>query len=198
MVARLGLISILKRSTDLTIVGEAQSWTETIEVTDRRSPDFAMLDVRMPGMQAAEGVAILRQKHPNLRIVMISAFDCDEDIYGVFRAGANGFMVKSCAPSEIVACIRAVLRGKRWLPAGPAAKLLEHMNAPALTPRQGQILQMVTEGKTNKQVGAALAITEGTVKVQLNHIFQKLDAKTRTEAIAKGVQRGLVRLQKYA
>jgi two-component system NarL family response regulator len=198
LVVREGLASILKRTTNLSIVAEARTWTEAIQVTDEQAPDLAMLDVRMPGMEAAEGVATLRRKHPDLRIVMISAFDCDEDVYGVIRAGANGFMAKNCAPQEIVSCIRTVLGGKRWLPAGPAAKLLERMNTSQLTARQVQILQIVTEGRSNKEVGASLGITEGTVKVQLNHIYHKLAVKNRTEAITKGVQRGLVNFRKLA
>jgi DNA-binding NarL/FixJ family response regulator len=130
MVVREGLASILKRATNLSIVAQAGTWIEAIQVADEQAPELAILDVRMPGMEATEGVATLRRKHPDLRIVMISAFDCDEDIYGVIRAGANGFMVKNCSPLEIVSCIRAVLNGRRWLPAGPATKLLERMNAP--------------------------------------------------------------------
>lgn len=194
------MVSILERSTDLDIVAEAGSWTDAIRATDEHSPDLAMLDVRMPGMEAAEGVAVLRQRHPDLRIILISAFDCDEDIYGVIHAGANGFMMKTCSQQEIVMCIRSVLNGKRWLPAGPASMLLEGMNSPGhrLTPRQIQILSAVTRGKSNKEVGAALGITEGTVKLQLNRIFRRLGVVNRTEAIAEGLKRGLVRLSQSA
>jgi DNA-binding NarL/FixJ family response regulator len=198
-VVREGLITVLQRlAPKVSVAGTARNWTEAIAAVDEQKPDLALLDVRMPGMVAAEGVRILRDKHPNIRIVLISAFDCDEDIYGVIRAGADGFMMKTSPPYEISACIRTVLEGKRWLPPGPAEKLLHRMQAPELTPRQMQILEMVADGKTNKEVGAALGITEGTVKVQLNHIFRKLNVSNRTEAITTGLQRGLVRLKKYA
>lgn len=198
IVVREGLASLLRRITELAIVGEAESWTQAIRMADQYSLDLAMLDVRMPGMEAAVGVATLRRKHPGLRIILISAFDLDEDVYGVIRAGANGFMTKTCTPQEIVMCIRTVLQGKRWLPTLPAAKVLERMETPELTPRQIEILAAVTEGKSNREVGAALGITEGTVKVQMNHIFRRLGVMNRTEAMARGVQRGLVRLKKYA
>jgi two-component system NarL family response regulator len=198
-VVREGLVTILQKLTPkLTVVGEARNWTEAIAAVDEHKPDLALLDVRMPGMIAAEGVAALRSKHPELRIVLISAFDCDEDIYGVIRVGADGFMTKSSPPYEISACIQTVLEGKRWLSAGPAEKLLHRMQAPDLSPRQKEILEKLADGKTNKEIGALLGITEGTVKVQLNHIFQKLGTSNRTEAITKGLQRGLVRLKRQA
>ncbi|MGH9560307.1 MAG: response regulator [Terracidiphilus sp.] len=197
-VVREGLTAILQRIPGVSVEGLESNWPKAIAAVEQHSPDVAVLDVRMPGMAAAEGVAILRRKYPDLRIVLMSAFDCDEDIYGVIRAGANGFMVKNCSPREIVACLHAVMEGKRWLAAGPEAKLLETMHAPELTPRQIQILELVTEGKTNKEVGAALKITEGTVKVQLNHIFRKMGVANRTEAITKGLQRGLVQTRTYA
>lgn len=197
-VVREGLRAMLKRIEGLSVVGEARSWTETIGTVEQLAPDLALLDVRMPGMEAAEGVAILRRRHPDLRIVLLSAFDCDEDIYGVIRAGANGFVVKSCTRQEIPLCIEAVLQGKRWLPAGPAAKLAQRLQAPELTARQVEILQLATEGKTNKEIAADLKITEGTVKVQMHHIFRKLGASNRTEAVTRGMQRGLVRLRKHA
>jgi two-component system, NarL family, response regulator len=198
-VVREGLVTVLRRLTPkVSVVGEACNWTEAIAAVDEHKPDLALLDVRMPGMQAAEGVGILRSKHPLVRIVLISAFDCGEDIYGVIRAGADGFMMKDSPAYEISACVRTVMEGKRWLPPGPAEKLLHRMQAPELTARQVEILEMVADGKTNKGAGAALGITEGTVKVQLNHIFRKLGVTNRTEAITKGLQRGLVRLKKYA
>lgn len=196
VMVREGLTVVLERIPGMSVVAQARSWTEAIPVIDEFSPDIALLDVRMPGIDAAEGVAILRRRHPNLRMVLISAFDCDEDIYGVIRAGANGFVVKSCTAEEIPICIHTVLQGNRWLPSGPAAKLAERLQAPELTARQAEILGMVTEGKTNKEVAAALNITEGTVKVQMNHIFHKLGVSNRTEAATRAMERGLVRLNK--
>jgi DNA-binding NarL/FixJ family response regulator len=198
-VVREGLITVLRKlAPQLSVVGVAPNWTEALAAVEEHEPDLALLDVHMPGMVAAEGVRILRSKHPHLRIVLISAFDSEEDIYGVIRAGADGFMTKNSPPYEISACLRTVLEGKRWLPPGPAEKLLHRMQAPELTPRQTEILQRVANGNTNKEVAAALRITEGTVKVQLNHVYRKLGVTNRTEAITKGLQRGLVRLKRYA
>lgn len=198
-VVREGMVAVLRKvAPKVSVVAEARNWTEAIAAVDEQEPDLALLDVRMPGMIAAEGVGILRAKHTHLRIVLISAFDCDEEIYGVIRAGADAFMMKNSPPYEISACVRTVLEGKRWLPPGPAEKLLQRMQAPELTPRQLEILGKVADGKTNKEVGAELGITEGTVKVQLNQIFRKLGVSNRTEAITTGLQRGLVQLKKHA
>ncbi len=197
-VVREGLTSVLRGlAPDISVVGVAQNWTEAVTAVDEHTPDLALLDVRMPGMLAVEGVGTLRSRHPELRIVLISAFECDEDIYGVVRAGADGFLMKTSPRYEINACIRTVLEGKRWLPPGPAEKLLRGAQGPELTPRQTQILQLVAGGKSNKEVGSELGITEGTVKVQLNQIYRKLGATNRTDATTKGLQRGLVRQKKY-
>jgi two-component system NarL family response regulator len=197
-VVREGLVAILRRMPEVTVIGQEQSWPDAIAAIGRHNPDVALLDVRMPGMTAAEAVSILRRTNPKLRIVLMSAFECDEDIYGVIRAGANGFIVKSCSPQEIFACLRGVVRGKQWLPAASMDKLQERQQTKELTPRQLEILDMVTDGKSNKEVGSALRITEGTVKVQMNQIFRKLGATNRTEAINKGLQRGLVQWRKQA
>jgi DNA-binding NarL/FixJ family response regulator len=197
-VVREGLIAILDAIPDMCVVAQASSWPGAIAKINLHDPDIALLDVRMPGMEASEGVAVIRQMHSQLRIVLISAFDCGEDVYGVIQAGANGFLVKDCTRQEILNCLRAVFEGKTWLPPGPAAKLAARIQSPVLTGRQTGILELVAEGKTNKEVGAAMRITEGTVKVHLNHIFRKLGVDGRTQAIRRALERGIVHLSKNA
>lgn len=197
-VVREGLIAIISRCPGMSVVAEARDWLKALNKIDAYHPHVALLDVRMPGMSAVDGVTSIRRKHPEVKIVLISAFDFDEDIYGVFRAGANGFLVKDCARTEITTCVHAVLAGKVWLPAGPAAKLVARIQSPGLTSRQAEILELVADGKSNKEVGAAMRITEGTVKVHLSHIFRKLGAEGRTQAVRMALERGLVRLCKTA
>jgi len=177
-------------------VAQAASWPAAIAKVELHHPDLALLDMRMPGMDAADGVAAIRRAQAKLKIVLISAFEFDEDIYKAFRAGANGFLAKDCVSQEIPACIHAVLGGKTWLPPGPAARLAARLQAPELTGRQSKILELVAEGKSNKEVGAAMRIAEGTVKIHLTNIFRKLGVDGRTQAIRKALQRGLVRLSK--
>ncbi|MGB7470405.1 MAG: response regulator transcription factor, partial [Candidatus Acidiferrum sp.] len=169
-VLREGVRTILGRNPEMSVIAEARDWPEAIRAVLNHHAEIALLDVRMPGMEAHEGVSILRQKCPNVGIIMFSAFDRDEEIYGVIRAGARGFLLKDCPREELRECIFAVHQGKTWLTAGPAAKLASRVQASELTNRQREILELVAEGKTNKEVGNVLNITEGTVKVHVNHI----------------------------
>ncbi|MGH9713851.1 MAG: response regulator [Candidatus Acidiferrales bacterium] len=197
-VVREGLRSILDKTPGTSIVAEARDWPEAIRKVGSHRPEIALLDVRMPGMNAAEGVASIHRKYPKVGIVLISVFDRDEEIYSVIREGARGFLLKDCTKDELRLCIRAVRDGGTYLASGPAAKLAERVQTRELTGRQLQILELVTEGKTNKEVGVVLNITEGTVKVHLSRIFGKLSVDGRTAAITKALQRGLVRLSKSA
>jgi DNA-binding NarL/FixJ family response regulator len=197
-VLREGVRTILGRNPEMSVIAEARDWPEAIRAVLNHHPEIALLDVRMPGMEAHEGVSILRQKCPNVGIIMFSAFDRDEEIYGVIRAGARGFLLKDCPREELRECIRAVHQGKTWLTAGPAAKLASRVQASELTNRQREILELVAEGKTNKEVGNVLNITEGTVKVHVNHILGKLGVAGRVAAVTRALQRGLVRLSKSA
>ncbi|MGH7194901.1 MAG: response regulator [Candidatus Saccharimonadales bacterium] len=195
-VVREGLRMVIGRIPRMSVVAEARSWTGAIPKILSHRPDVAVLDIRMPGMEAAEGVAAIRKACPDVRIVLISAFDADEDVYGVFQAGANGFLVKDCPPSEIPLCLNAVLAGKTWLPPGPAARVAARIQSALLTNHQTEILQLVAEGKSNKEVGNAMNITEGTVKVHLKNIFSKLGVTSRVAAFRTALQRGIIRLQR--
>jgi len=193
-VFREGLRAILDRSPGVSVIGEASDWPEAVKKTTSEKPDVALLDIRMPGMRAMEGVAAIHTKCPAVGIVLVSAFDLQEEVYRVVQAGAKGFLLKNCAEEELLACVRTVQAGKTFLGAGPAAKLAARVQGPELTERQAEILQLVAEGKTNKEVGAMMGITEGTVKVHVNHIFRKLGVAGRTAAITKALQYGVVRL----
>ncbi len=189
---------MINRGTDMCVVGEAADWPDAVEQVTLHRPDVALLDVRMPGMGASEGVAEIHEECPEVGIVMLSAFDAEEDVYGVMQAGASGFMLKSCSGTELRECVRIVHSGGTLLAPGPAAKLAERIQAPELTDRQSQILQLLAEGRTNKEIGGALKITEGTVKLHVNRIFYKLGVRSRAAAAAKALQRGLARFSKTA
>lgn len=197
-VVREGLSTMINRGTDMSVAAEATDWPEAIEQVVQKRPDIALLDVRMPGMSAADGVAEIHRECPEVGIIMLSAFDAEEDVYGVMQAGASGFMLKSCSGTELRECIRVVHGGGTLLAPGPAAKLAERIQAPELTERQSQILQLLAEGRTNKEIGDALKITEGTVKLHVNRIFYKLGVRSRAAAAAKALQRGLARFSKTA
>jgi two-component system NarL family response regulator len=197
-VVREGLCTMINRGTDMCVVAEAAQWPEAVEQVLAHRPEVALLDVRMPGLTAAEAVAAIRKACPEVGVVMLSAFDAEEDVYGVMQAGASGFMLKNCSGAELRECIRIVHGGGTLLAPGPASKLAERIQAPELTLRQAEILQLLAEGRTNKQIGDALKITEGTVKLHVNRIFYKLGVRSRAAAASKALQRGLARFSKSA
>ncbi|HTV60619.1 MAG TPA: response regulator transcription factor [Verrucomicrobiae bacterium] len=197
-VVREGLRAIIDNDPTMKVIGEARDWPDAIRTITSRDPEIALLDVRMPGMNAAEGVSAIRQRCARTGVILLSAFDRDEEIYEVVRAGAKGFLLKDCTRMELRACIRAVHQGETFLAPVPAAKLAARIQSPDLSGRQVQILGLVVEGKTNKEVGALLNITEGTVKVHMSHIFERLAVDGRMAAITKALQRGIVRLPKSA
>lgn len=197
-VVREGLSTMISRGTDMYVVAEAVDWPDAVKQVASHRPDVALLDVRMPGMSASEGVAEIHRSFPEVGMVMLSAFDAEEDVYRVMQAGATGFMLKNCSSAELRECIRIVHSGGTLLAPGPASKLAERIQTPELTGRQIQVLQLLAEGRTNKEIGDRLKITEGTVKLHVNRIFYKLGVQNRAAAAAKALQRGLALFSKTA
>ena len=193
-VVREGLAALIHRQEGMALIAEAASWPEAVEQFDRHKPDLALLEPRMPGMDGASGVRAIREKTPDARIVLFTACDTDEDIYRGLRAGAKGYLLKDVPRDELIESIRAVGEGKTCIPPAVAAKLASRMSAPDMTSREMEVLQLMAQGKSNKEIGSSLNISEGTVKVHINHILGKLNASGRTEATSVALKRGLVRL----
>ncbi len=194
-IVREGLTAVINRELDMEIIAEARNWTEAVETILRDLPEVAVLDLHMRGMDAAEAIAKILEKHPATRIVIYSAFSTDEEVYQVFSVGARGYVLKGeSAREDLLACVRAVSRGETWIHPIAAARLAERMTAPSLTSREVEVLRLMVVGKSNKEIGSSLDVTEGTVKVHVNHILSKLGVAGRVEAIVVAVQRGFVNL----
>jgi two-component system, NarL family, response regulator len=194
-IVREGLTAVINREPDMQVVAEARNWTEAVEQILKKRPEIAVLDLHMYGVNPAERIAEICEKHPFAQIIIYSAFSTDEEVYQVFSAGARGYVIKGeSAREDLLACIRAVFRGETWIAPFAASRLAERMTAPNLTPREIEILRLLVVGKSNKEIGSSLDVTEGTVKVHVNHILAKLGVTGRVEAIMVGVQRGFVHL----
>src|ERR1700739_3545730 len=192
---REGLTAVLNREPDVEVVGEACNWPDAIEQVLQNRPEIAVLDLHMRGMEPADGVATLREKFPAAQIIIFSAFGTDEEVYEVLCAGARGYVLKGESGREdLLTCIRAVSKGEMWIHPLAAARLAERMTAPSMTSREKEVLRLMAVGKSNKEIGSALDVMEGTVKVHVNHILAKLGVAGRVEAITVAVQRGLVHL----
>lgn len=193
-----GLVALINRQSDMQVVAQARNGREAVELFLAQTPDVALLDLRMPVMDGVEAISAICEKDPAARLIVVTIYQSEEDIYRALRAGAQGILLKDAPAEEIVECINAVAQGKTWIPPEVGAKLAKRVTVRELTPREMEVMHAVAKGKSNKEIGVALDISEATVKVHVTHILEKLQASGRTEAIGLAVNRGLVRLDAVA
>ena len=189
-----GLVALINRQSDMRVVSQARNGSDAVEAFFAQRPDVALLDLRMPVMDGVEAISAICEKDPAARFIVVTIYQSEEDIYRALRAGAQGILLKDAPAEEIVECIHAVAQGKTWIPPEVGAKLAKRVTVRELTPREMEVMHAVSKGKSNKEIGVALDISEATVKVHVTHILEKLQASGRTEAIGLAVNRGLVRM----
>jgi DNA-binding NarL/FixJ family response regulator len=194
-IVREGLAVLVNRCEDMMVVAQATNGKEAIERVLRYKPDVVLMDLRMPELGGVAAIEAIRESLPEVRIVVLTVFDGDEDIYRSMRAGAKAYLLKDAAPKDLLDCVRAVHSGKTSMPPGIAEKLASRVSARDLTRREGEILALMVQGKTNKEIGQALDITEGTVKIHVTHLLAKLGVEGRAGAIGVALQRGIIRPQ---
>jgi two-component system NarL family response regulator len=192
---RTGVANIINQEPDLRVVAEAENGIEAVAAYERHRPDVTLLDLRMPVMEGVEVVTRIRARDPNARVIVLTTYDTDDEISRALRAGAKAYVLKDISADDLIACIRTVLAGKTYLAPAAAAKLAEGVTRVQLTPREMAALKLVADGKANKEIAVALDISERTVKTHLAHLFEKLGATSRTEAVKVATRRGLVRLE---
>ena len=197
-VVREGLATMINRRSDMRVVAEAATGREAVEKFLAHSPDIALLELRLPIMDGVEVVMSICEKMPAARLVIFTTCKGEEDIYRAVKAGAFGYVLKDTPLNEVVECIRAVARGTRWIPPGVAAMLGKRVADRALTTRELEVIRALTSGKSNKEIGTLLDISEATVKVHITHILEKLKVTGRTEAINVAMRRGLVHIDPLA
>src|SRR5919197_1146458 len=191
---RTGVANIINQEPDLRVVAEAGNGLEAIEAYERHHPDVTLLDLRMPEMEGVEVVQRIRAQDPQARVIVLTTYDTDDEISRALKAGAKAYVLKDISADDLISCIRAVLAGKTYLAPAAAAKLAEGVTRVQLTPREMATLTLLADGKANKEIANELGISERTVKTHLAHLFEKLGATSRTEAVKVATRRGLVRL----
>jgi DNA-binding NarL/FixJ family response regulator len=202
-VVRDGLVAMLSTQPDFAVMGQAATGREAVQQSLALGPDVALMDLEMPEMDGVEAIRQLRAARPETRVIVFTAFDTDERIVSAVQAGAQGYLLKGAPRDELFKAIRVVSEGGSLLQPVVASKLLQHMSrregareagAEPLTEREMEVLKLLAQGKTNKEIAAALVISERTVKFHVGSILSKLGAGNRTEAVTLAAQRGLVNL----
>jgi two-component system NarL family response regulator len=193
-VVRDGLVAIVNQQSDMQVVAEAGDGEEAITLFEQHMPDVMVLDLRMPKRDGVSVVQYVMEKHPKARLLIMTTFDGDEDIFRSLSQGAKGYLLKDAPRTEILSAIRAVSEDRPYTSSSVAAKALQRMAKPSLTQREMSVLQEIAQGRSNKDIARRLNITEGTAKTHVKSILTKLDAISRTEAVAVAHKRGLIHL----
>jgi DNA-binding NarL/FixJ family response regulator len=187
-----GLTSMLSAQTGIEVVGSAASGEEALAIVQRDKPDIMLLDLRMPGMDGIGVLNALGRMGHTTRVVVLTSFEKEEDIYRAIRAGAQGYLLKDTTEFEMVAAISVVNSGKRYIPRHIAAHLADRLMRSDLTARELQTLELLAQGSTNKQIAGALGISDNTVRHHVNNIMEKLQVTDRTEAVATALRNGVL------
>ena len=191
-VVRQGFVSLIKTLPDMEIVAEGSNGREAIELFRRHQPDITLMDLRMPELSGAEATKQIRGEFPAARIIVLTTYDGDEDIYRSVQAGAQGYLLKDMFFEELEAAIRKVHAGARLIPGSVAERLAARMSSSELTGRELEVLRQIVDGKSNKEIGNVINISEATVKSHINKILSKLGVSDRTQAATTALQRGIV------
>jgi len=186
---------MLGTQADLEVVGSASSGEAALAMIGRIESDIVLLDLRMPGISGVGTILEMKRASYAARVIILTSFETDEDIYRAVQAGAQGYLLKDTSLKEMIEAIKTVHGGKRYIPRDIAARLAERMMRANLTARELEILKMLSKGLTNKQIGHALGISDNTAKNHVNSIIEKLEVSDRTEAATTAIQRGLITLE---
>ncbi len=193
-VVRQGLAALLGTVPGFSVVAQAGDGLQAVDLFSRHQPDITLMDLRLPQMNGVDAIVKIRGAFPQARIIVLTTFDGDEDIYRALQAGARGYLLKGMTGDELMDAIRSVHGGKTRIPAPVAERLAERMGAPALTSRETEVLRLIVGGNSNKEIAAALFISEATVKTHINSLLSKLGVTDRTQAATTALQRGIVHL----
>jgi DNA-binding NarL/FixJ family response regulator len=193
-VVRQGLIALLSVTDGVEVVGQAADGMEAIAQFEASHPDVTLIDLRLPKMGGVEVIQRVRASHAHARFIVLTTYDGDEDIFRALQAGARAYLLKGMTVDVLVSTIRSVHAGRSCIPPVIAQRLAERMSTEQLTQRELDVLEQIVKGKSNKEIGTELVISEATVKTHINNLLGKLGVTDRTQAATAAIQRGLVQL----
>jgi DNA-binding NarL/FixJ family response regulator len=193
---REGITYILGMHPDIRVIGEASTGEEAVALHERLRPDVTLMDLQLPGMNGLEATRAIRRRDPAARIVVLTMYQGDEDIYGAIQAGAAGYVLKDSVSSELLRIIRNVHAGQIDIPPDVAARLALRAAQTPLTAREVQVLEVLTTGMGNQEIADTLGITKETARTHIKNIFSKLNVHDRTAALAEALRRGLIHINR--
>ncbi len=197
-IVRAGIVALLQDTDDVEVVGQASDGEGAVATALAERPDIVLMDLRMPGCTGDEATARILAREPDVRVLILTTYESDDQILAAIEAGASGYLLKAAPESEILAGLRATARGETALAPSAAAALVRRTTAkapvgPALSPRELEVLQLVAQGNSNPAIGRALFVSETTVKTHLGHVFEKLGVNDRTRAVTRAMELGILR-----
>ncbi|MBD2728138.1 response regulator transcription factor [Nostoc sp. FACHB-892] len=193
-IIRQGLATIINRDPEMTVIAQAEDGQQAINHFCDYKPDVTLMDLRMPQMGGVEAITAICTEFKFARIVVLTTYDSDEDIYRGLQAGAKGYLLKDAKPNELLSAIRTIHRGQQYIPPSVGAKLVQRMSNPELSERELDVLRLMAQGMSNLEISTTLSISESTVKSHVNRILSKLGVNDRTQAVIVAVRRGIVSL----
>ena len=193
--ARMALRSILTGREDLSIVGEADCGEKAIALYEQVKPDVTIMDLRLPGTSGFDTISAIRERHRTAKIVVLTNYEGSEDVYRALRKGAMAYLTKDVSGRELIDAILCVHRGVRYLPDEVRDRLAERIPCNDLTPRESQVLELISNGKSNREIASILQIAEKTARIHVSAILEKLSARDRTQAAIYAIQRGIVHFE---
>jgi DNA-binding NarL/FixJ family response regulator len=191
---RMGLISATQIEPDMVVVAEVDDGCKVLESFRQHRPDVVLLDLRLPGMDGVQVIKALRHEAPTARIVVLSSYGGGDDVTRAIQSGASGYVLKSMPLQQVLEAVRTVHFGGQYIPREIAGRMSHRMQSD-MSPRELEVLRLIAQGRSNKEIASELGIVEGTVKAHLTNIFEKLGAADRTQAITIAVKRKILQLE---
>jgi DNA-binding NarL/FixJ family response regulator len=192
---REGVARKIGRQPDMKVIGAASTGEEAVELYKRYRPDVVLMDLQLPQMQGLRAIELIRQDDADARIIVLTMYGGDEDIYRAIQAGAASYLLKDSLSNDLIDTVRAVYRGERPIPADVASRLAVRAGQAGLSPREIEVLKLIALGKRNKEIGDTLGITQETVQTHIKRLFTKLDVHDRTAAVMVALSRGFVHMK---
>lgn len=194
-IVRAGLSALIDDHPRMRLVAEATTGTQAVSLALSHRPDVILMDLRMPELDGVEATRAIRSSWPDARVIVLTTYDGDEDIYQALLAGAMAYLLKDASRAELLEAIEAVHRGEKRIPAEVGARLAGRVAGQDLTPRELEVLRAIVDGRSNKEIAHALSLSEGTVKFHVNNILAKLGVNDRTQAATEALRRGFVHIR---